>query len=93
MNFIMARKYITCFKSVISVIESSLSTHCLSFLFLITLSKANSSYLSLITLSVLPFTKSIAIGSNQTDSLTNGLPKEFPKTNHANKSNSSIPYF
>ena len=81
------------FKSVISVIESSVSTYCLSFLFLITLSKANFSYLSPITLYVLPFTKSISIGSNQTDSLTNGPLEEISKTNHANKSNSFIPYF
>ena len=45
------------------------------------------------TISVFSVTKSISIGSNQTDSLTNGLLEEFPKTSHANKSNSSIPYF
>ena len=31
--------------------------------------------------------------SNQTDSVTNGSLEEISKTNHANKSNSSIPYF
>ena len=79
--------------SVISVIESSLPTYCLSFLFLITLSKANISYLSPITLSILSFTKSISTKSNQTNSLTDGSLEEISKTNHANKSNSSIPYF
>ena len=83
----MGRKCIICFKSVIYVTESSLSTHCLFFLFLITLSKANFLYLSLITLSVLPFTNSIPIGSNQTNSLTNGLLEESPKSNKV-----TVPY-
>ena len=78
---------------VISVIESSLPTYCLSLLSLITLSKANLSYLSPITLSVLPFTKSISTESNQTNSLTNDSLEEISKSNHANKRNSSIPYF
>ena len=76
--------------SVICVIESSLPTYCLSFLFLITLSKANFSYLSPITLSVLLFTKSISTESNQTDSVTNGSLEEISKTNHANKV--TVPY-
>ena len=79
--------------SVISVIKSSLPTYCLSFLFFITLSKARFSNLSPITLSVLPFTKSISTESNQTSSLTNDSLEEISTCNHANKSNSSIPYF
>ena len=76
--------------SVISVIESSLPTYCLSFLFLITLSKANFSYLSLITL----FYYSLNLSQlDQTGSLTNVSLEKISKTNHANISNSSIPYF
>ena len=76
--------------SVIYVIESSLPTYCLSFLFLITLPKANFSYLSPITLSVLPFTKSISSELNQMDSLSNGSLEEISKTNYANKSSNVI---
>ena len=79
--------------SVISATESSLPTYYLSFLFLISLSKTNFSYLSPITQSVLPFIKSISTESNQTSSLTNGSLEEISKSNHTNKSNSSIPYF
>ena len=47
------------------------------FLFLITLSKANLSYLSPMTMSVFYFAKSISTGSNVTDSTNTELLKEI----------------